>query len=48
MLDNAYFYLAATRLSLHRPTSGWVLVIETFGYSPREGSSLGGAPAGAR
>ena len=37
MLDNGYFYLAATRLSLHRSEADWAMVIETFGYSPREG-----------
>jgi len=38
MLDNGYFYLAAARLSLHRSDDDWAIVIETFGYSPREGS----------
>jgi hypothetical protein len=37
MLDNGYFYLAATRLSLHRSEEDWAMVIECFGYSPREG-----------
>jgi hypothetical protein len=37
MLDNAYVYLAATRLSLHRSTTDWAMVIEVFGYSPRAG-----------
>jgi hypothetical protein len=37
MLDNGYFYLAATRLSLYRSTIDWAMVIETFGYSPRSG-----------
>lgn len=37
MLDNGYVYLAATRLSLHRSTSDWAIVIEVFGYSPRAG-----------
>lgn len=36
-LDNGYFYLAATRLSLFRSEQDWALVIETFGYSPRAG-----------
>jgi hypothetical protein len=35
MLDNGYFYLAATRLSLYRAADEWAIVIETFGYSPR-------------
>ena len=38
MLDNGYFYLAATRLSLYRTVSDWSMVIETFGFSPRVGS----------
>jgi hypothetical protein len=37
MLDNGYFYLAATRLSLHRSEEDWALVIEGFGFSPRTG-----------
>lgn len=37
MLDNGYFYLAATRLSLFRSLTDWALVIEVFGFSPREG-----------
>lgn len=37
MLDNGYFYLAATRLSLYRAISEWAIVIETFGFSPRSG-----------
>ena len=37
MLDNGYFYLAATRLSLYRSSADWALVIEVFGYSPRSG-----------
>jgi hypothetical protein len=42
MLDNGYFYLAATRLALFRaPVEGaltdWAIVIETFGFSPRNG-----------
>jgi hypothetical protein len=42
MLDNGYFYLAATRLGLFRaplsgPLADWALVIETFGFSPRAG-----------
>lgn len=36
-LDNGYFYLAATRLSLHRSDIDWGLVIEVFGFSPRAG-----------
>jgi hypothetical protein len=39
MLDNGYVYLAAARLSLHRSETGWALVFEIFGFSPR-----GGAP----
>jgi hypothetical protein len=38
MLDNGYVYLAASRLSLHRSTTDWALVIEVFGFSPRAGS----------
>ena len=37
MLDNGYVYLASTRLSLHRSSSDWALVIEVFGFSPRTG-----------
>ena len=37
MLDNGYVYLAAPRLSLHRSTTDWAVVIELFGYSPRAG-----------
>ena len=37
MLDNGYVYLAATRLSLFRSPEDWAMVIEVFGYSPREG-----------
>ena len=37
MLDNGYFYLAATRLSLYRSPTDWALVIEVFGFSPRAG-----------
>ena len=36
MLDNGYVYLAATRLSLYRASEEWAMVIEVFGYSPRE------------
>lgn len=35
MLDNGYFSLAATRLSLYRTPDDWALVFELFGYSPR-------------
>jgi hypothetical protein len=35
MLDNGYFYLAATRLSLYRTPADWAIVFELFGYSPR-------------
>lgn len=38
MLDNGYVYLATTRLSLYRSKVDWAMVIEVFGYSPREGS----------
>jgi hypothetical protein len=38
MLDNGYFYLAATRLSLFRTSSDWAMVFELFGFSPRSGS----------
>jgi hypothetical protein len=37
MLDNGYFYLAATRLSLFRSAQDWAMVIEVFGFSPRSG-----------
>jgi len=37
MLDNGYVYLAATRLSLYRSSADWAMVIEVFGFSPREG-----------
>ena len=37
MLDNGYFYLAATRLSLYKALGEWAMVIDTFGYSPRTG-----------
>jgi hypothetical protein len=37
MLDNGYFYPAATRLSLFRSAEDWAMVIELFGFSPREG-----------
>lgn len=37
MLDNGYFYLAATRLALFRSPTDWAMVIETFGFSPRAG-----------
>ena len=37
MLDNGYFYLAAARLSAFCDNEDWALVIETFGFSPREG-----------
>jgi hypothetical protein len=37
-LDNGYVYLAATRLSLYRSAEDWALVIEVFGFSPREGT----------
>jgi hypothetical protein len=37
MLDNGYFYLAASRLTLFRSSEDWALVIETFGFSPRAG-----------
>ncbi len=37
MLDNGYIYLASTRLSLFRSTDDWAMVIEVFGFSPREG-----------
>lgn len=35
MLDNGYWYLAATRLSLFRSATDWAMVIEVFGFSPR-------------
>jgi hypothetical protein len=37
MLDNGYFYLAASRLSLYRDEKDWALVFELFGFSPRLG-----------
>jgi hypothetical protein len=37
MLDNGYVYLAATRLALYKSPEDWAVVIEVFGYSPREG-----------
>ena len=37
MLDNGYVYPAATRLSLFHSSNDWAMVIEVFGYSPREG-----------
>lgn len=37
MLDNGYFYLAASRLSLFRSPLDWALVFERFGFSPRAG-----------
>jgi hypothetical protein len=37
MLDNGYFYLAGTRLSLYRSTEDWAMVFELFGFSPRTG-----------
>lgn len=37
MLDNGYWYLAATRLSLFRSTTDWALAFEVFGHSPRVG-----------
>jgi hypothetical protein len=37
MLDNGYAYLAAARMSAYRSSADWALVIETFGFSPREG-----------
>jgi hypothetical protein len=36
VLDNGYVYPAAARLSLHADAEDWAIVIETFGYSPRE------------
>lgn len=35
MLDNGYFYPAASRLSLFRSPRDWAMVIEIFGFSPR-------------
>lgn len=37
MLDNGYVYLAVARLSAYASSEDWALVIEVFGYSPREG-----------
>jgi hypothetical protein len=36
-LDNGYVYLAATRLSAFHSAKDWALVLQVFGYSPREG-----------
>jgi hypothetical protein len=38
VLDNGYVYPAATRLTGYRSATGWALVIEVFGFSPRAGS----------
>lgn len=38
MLDNAYIYLAATRLTAFRSAQDWALTIEVFGFSPRVGT----------
>lgn len=38
MLDNGYVYLAAPLLSLFSAPCEWALVIEVFGFSPREGA----------
>jgi hypothetical protein len=38
LLDNGYVYPAAARLSLHHSNDDWAIVIETFGYAPREGT----------
>jgi hypothetical protein len=35
MLDNGYYYLAASRLNLYRSPDDWALVFEIFGFSPR-------------
>ena len=37
-LDNGYVYPAAARLTGYRSATGWALVIEVFGFSPRAGS----------
>ena len=37
MLDNGYYYLAASRLSLFRSPADWALVFEVFSFSPRAG-----------
>jgi len=37
MLDNGYYYLAASRLSLFRSPADWALVFEIFSFSPRAG-----------
>jgi hypothetical protein len=34
-LDNGYWYLAASRLSLFRSDADWAMTIEIFGFSPR-------------
>jgi hypothetical protein len=38
MLDNGYYYLAASRLSLYRSERDWALAIELFAFSPRAGT----------
>lgn len=36
VLDNAYVYPAATRLSAHHSDADWALVFEVFGFSARD------------
>lgn len=37
MLDNGYFYPAATRLTVFQSATDWAMTIEVFGFSPRSG-----------
>jgi len=37
MLDNAYIFAAATRLTLYRDTARWAMLIEALGFSPKSG-----------
>lgn len=41
MLDNGYIYPVDSRLTAYRDNSRWVIVIETFGFSPRGGGHNG-------
>lgn len=37
MLDNAYIFPAAARLTLYRDATRWVMVVEALGFSPKAG-----------
>ena len=37
MLDNAYIFPAAARLTLYRDATRWAIVIEVLGFSPKAG-----------